>query len=245
MKAFILAAGEGTRLRPYTEKVPKCLVPIDGRPLLGIWIDLMSRHGVSDILINTHYRAGEVDAFIRKIRDHVPVALTTVYEESLLGSAGTVWHNKGFVDGEDEFIIAYGDNLTDINLTGMMHCHRKHRSRGGILTVGLFHAPDPSACGIAVLGDGNRIVDFVEKPVSPRSDMANGGIYVASPAIFEAVEDRERGDGDPAFDFGFHVLPALVGRMHGYEIREYLRDIGTIESYQAARREWPLRGRNQ
>ena len=102
--------------------------------------------------------------------------------------------------------------------------------------MGLFRAPDPRACGIARLDQGRWIIEFSEKPEMPESNLANAGIYVASPAVFDYFP--EEGAGRP-LDLGHHVLPRLVGRMIGYEIKEYLRDIGTCDAYQAALDEWP------
>ena len=248
MKAFLLAAGKGTRLKPYTDTAPKCLIPIQGIPLMRIWIDLMASHGIKEVLINTHHQAEKVESFVESIRSRVPVTITTVYEQDLLGSAGTIWKNREFVAGEEDFIIAYGDNLTDIDLTDMGIFHRECRLIGGVLTMGLFRAQDPRACGIAVLDGCKKIVDFIEKPQVPMGNLANGGIYIASSNLFDWFPKQERPPGDEdnvEFDFGFHVLPSLLGSMYGYEIKTYLRDIGTIQSYRAAGEEWPLRGNNR
>lgn len=244
MKAFLLAAGKGTRLKPYTDTVPKCLIPIRGEPLMKIWFDLMVSHGIKEVLVNTHYQAEEVERFIENIRPRVPLTITVVYEHHLLGSAGTIWSNREFVDGEEDFIIAYGDNLTDISLTDMVMSHREFRLIGGVLTMGLFRAPDPRACGIAVLNRCKKIVSFTEKPQLPEGNLANGGIYVASSTLFDCFPERQGEEENAEFDFGFHVLPSLLGKMYGYEIKTYLRDIGTIESYQAAMEEWPSRGKD-
>ena len=175
MKAFLLAAGKGTRLKPFTDRHPKCLVPIHGTPLLKIWIDLFERYGVSDVLINTHHHAAQVENFIRSARKQTPIGLHTVHEPTLRGSAGTLWDNRSFVAGRPDFIIAYADNLTNINLAKMIDFHRGFRSMGGVLTMGLIRAADPKACGIVTLDKADRIITFVEKPSDPESNLANGG----------------------------------------------------------------------
>ena len=240
MKAFLLAAGKGTRLRPLTEKTPKCLMPIGGKPLLEIWIRLLERHGITDVLINTHHLAHKVETFVKAFQRTVNINITTVYENKLLGSGGTVWANRDFVSDENDFLIAYSDNLTNINLSGMMRHHRRYLKKGGIFTMGVFHSPRPGECGIVELEKDQKIITFTEKPEKPASDLANGGIYMASRAVF----DYFPGSGpmnDGVLDFGHHVLPQLTGHMYGYIIQEYLRDIGTIESYQTALKEWPLK----
>jgi len=239
MKAFLLAAGKGTRLHPMTENTPKCLMPIGGKPLLEIWIRLLAHHGITDVLINTHHLARKVDAFIEAFQSTVSINISTVYEEQLLGSGGTVRAYRDFVGNEESFLIAYADNLTNINLSEMMRCHRSYLKKGGILTMGLFHASKPRECGIVELEKDQKIINFTEKPENPAGDLANGGIYMAAQAVFDYFP--EPGAPDHVLDFGHHVLPRLRGRMYGHVIEEYLRDIGTLESYQTALKEWPLK----
>ena len=243
MKAFLLAAGKGTRLRPYTDKHPKCLVPIHGTPLLAIWIDLLARHGVSDVLINTHHHADLVEDFVSRTRSRTPVMLHTIYEPQLLGSAGTLWANRGFVADQDDFIIAYADNLTNLNLTRMIDFHHYTRCEGGLLTMGLIRAPDPRACGIVTLDPGHKIVKFVEKPENPESDLANGGVYIAGSPVFDFMRDRDQDESDDGLmDLGHHILPLMTGKMYGFEIApDYLKDIGTVSAYREALDQWPVR----
>jgi mannose-1-phosphate guanylyltransferase len=238
MKAFLLAAGRGTRLKPYTDAHPKCMIPIHGVPLLRIWIDLFERHGIGEVLINTHHHAEQVHGYLSEIQPCTRVVLQSVYEPRLLGSAGTIWQNRSFVADQDDFIIAYADNLTNLDLTKMIDFHRNFHSMGGVLTMGLMRAPDPTACGIVTLDTNGRIVDFVEKPRHPQSDLANGGIYIAAREIFDAFSEAQRRAMD-VFDLGHHLLPLLAGKMYGYEIGAYLKDIGTPQAYQTALTEWP------
>lgn len=244
MKAFLLAAGKGTRLKPYTDTVPKCLIPIRGKPLLEIWIDLLAGHGITEVLVNTHHQAEKVEDFVKRIRPRAKLTIITMYEPRLLGSAGTVAAHRDFIGNGDDFIIAYADNLTNMNLSNMMDFHRKCKTRGAILTMGLFRAPDPSACGIAVLDAEGKVTNFTEKPPVPMSNLANGGIYVASPAVFDYLPDHRNDPADSVLDFGYQVFPSLLGKIYGYEIKEYLRDIGTIDAYRAALEEWPSYGAN-
>ncbi|MEW6258472.1 MAG: nucleotidyltransferase family protein [Thermodesulfobacteriota bacterium] len=244
MKAFLLAAGKGTRLRPLTNTMPKCLLPIGGKPLLAIWLELLERHGISDVLINTHHLAEQVESFLRCHQKDVRLNIEISHEDVLLGSAGTLWRNRDFVTNEQAFLIAYADNLTNAELTDLFHVHRRTLQQGGILTMALFHAPNPAACGIASIDPEGRITAFEEKPRRPRGDLANAGIYVASEAIFEVfpqpVEFRDSG----ILDIGHDILPRLVNRMFGTVLNAYLRDIGTPESYQAALEEWPPKALN-
>ena len=231
MKAFLLAAGYGTRLRPLTETVPKCLVPVRGRPLLGWWLDLLRRHGVSGVLINTHYLPEQVDAYVDGYCQEYPeLAVETVFEPELLGSGGTVSRNRGFVGKDEDFLICYGDVLTDLNLTDMARFHQTH---SGVLTMALYHAPHPSQCGIVQMDAEGRIQTFQEKPDKPASDLANAGVYLARRSLLDRLPDTV------PLDFGGDVLPKLTGNIYGYLPDCYLLDIGSMERYQRAQEEWP------
>jgi mannose-1-phosphate guanylyltransferase len=240
VRAILLAAGKGTRLKPFTDTVPKCLMPIHGKTLLEIWLDLFEKYGISDVLINTHHHSAKVEGFIEDIIKHRRIKIITSHERELLGSGGTVFANRDFVADTDDFIIAYADNLTDINLDKMIDSHRLFRSKGGIITIGLFRAPDPTSCGIVVFDEENRILDFTEKPINPKSNLANCGIYISTQEIFNYLDICMDKKKNGVLDFGFHVLPELAGKMFGYEIKGYLRDIGTSNSYHKALEEWPL-----
>jgi len=238
MKAFLLAAGKGTRLKPYTDSIPKCLIPIHGKPLLEIWLDHLREQNIQEVLINTHHHAHLVNAFVRSYSHHRDIHIVLSDEPELLGSAGTIQYCRDFVDSEDDFMIFYADNLTNVNLKQFAAFHQRCRGKKGILTMGLFHSPNPASCGIAELDSDQKIVAFSEKPEKPQSNLANAGIYMASQEIFECFPKPPQKPG-AVLDFGHHILPLLAGRMYGYPITEYLRDIGTIESYQQALTEWP------
>lgn len=235
MKAFLLAAGYGTRLRPITDTIPKCLVPICDKPLLWWWFKLLEKHGVKEVLINTHYLRNIVVDFIKMYnKENNKLKILEFYEEKLLGSGGTVFANKGFVDSEENFIICYADNLTNINISEMLAIHKSHDET---LTMALFHTNNPKQCGIAQLDDNNKIVDFVEKPESSQSDLANAGIYIVRKDVFEIIPFADFKDN---IDFGKDVLPLLVNKMYGYEMKDYLLDIGTLENYKKAQGEWQI-----
>lgn len=232
MKAYLLAAGYGTRLRPITNEVPKCMAPIHGEPLLGWWLALLRRHGVTDVLVNTHYLPEPVRAFMQDYnQQHTGLTVYETYEPELLGSGGTIRKNRDFVRGEDSFLICYADNLTDANLTAFQEFHRRS---GGVLTMALFHSNQPKQCGIATLDEQGRIVSFIEKPERPESDWANAGMYIAGQDLFDYF-DSERS----VLDFGKDVLPKLTGKMYGWRTEGYLIDVGTLENYKKANEEWP------
>ncbi len=228
MRAFLLAAGMGTRLRPLTDRVPKCLVSIAGRPLLGWWIDLMERHGIDQVLINTHHLSEMVERYVRE--QNTKVKFVIFREPKLLGSAGTLRANREFVVDQKDFFIFYADNLTNYNLSDFLTTHRRSRS---IFSMALFRANNIRSCGIAQIDSNGIITGFEEKPAQPKSNLANAGLYITEPSILDLIPEKE------CADIGFDLLPLLTGKMKGWIGQGYLRDIGTMENLKKAEEEWP------
>jgi mannose-1-phosphate guanylyltransferase len=230
VKAFLLAAGVGSRLRPITDTTPKCMLPFGGRPLLDIWLDEFDRAGVDEVLVNLHHLP-EV------VRGHMaartaPPKVRTFFEPELLGSAGTLLANRWWVEGEEMFLACYADNLTDFDLRSLIDAHAEHDT---IATLAVFHSPNPSAGGVVELDAVGRVVGFVEKPAQPVSDLTNAGMYAFHPSVLDEIADKLPSD------IGYDLLPALVGRAWAVLVEGYFRDIGTAEAYQRAREEWPTR----
>ncbi len=143
MKAFLLAAGVGSRLRPITDTTPKCMLEIGGSPLIGIWLDELSRAGVDEVLVNLHHLP---DVVRRYVADRsAPPAVRMFAEPELLGSAGTLRANREWVNGEDFFLACNADNLTDFDLRSLADAHRQG---GAVATLTAFHSPNPSAGGV-------------------------------------------------------------------------------------------------
>lgn len=232
MKAYLLAAGEGTRLRPLTYKVPKCLVTIRGKPLLHYWFKLFEKYKITEVLINLYYLSHLVKDFLNE--NSYNLKIIKFYEENLLGTAGTIAANKKFVKGEKEFFIFYADNLTNMNLAKFLNYHRNHNS---FFTIALFRTNTPEHCGIAELNENGLITYFEEKPENPRTNLANAGVYLSGPEIFDVLSTLETQPLAP-IDFGHHILPKLVGKMYGCIIKEFFLDIGTRENYEKAQEEW-------
>jgi len=228
MKAFLLAAGHGTRLKSLTDSVPKCLLPIRGEPLLGIWLGLCRLHGITEVLINTHAHSAAVTKFLAE-HDH-GLKIRISEEQILLGSAGTLFANREWVGTDPEFFILYADVLTNVNLSSMVHFHRRSNQ---MATIGVYEVTNPAQCGIASLDDSGIVRDFVEKPQKPASNLAFSGLLVANSAVLQFLPATS-----PA-DIGFHLLPQLVGRMVAFPMRDYLLDIGTPEKYAHAQKTWP------
>jgi mannose-1-phosphate guanylyltransferase len=227
VKAFLLAAGHGTRLRPHTDAIPKCLLPIKGVPMLDIWLALCRQNGISDVLVNTHAHAEAVGEFFSKWRDGIRVRV--VEEPELFGSAGTLRENRRWVESEDQFWVLYADVLTRADLSSMLRFHSKSSSA----TIGVYSVPDPERCGIVELDTNDTVVSFVEKPAHPRGNLAFAGIMIATPAFLDVIPEKR------GADIAFDVLPRLAGKMRAFRISDYLLDIGTRENYEKAQETWP------
>jgi len=228
-KALILAGGLGTRLRPLTDTLPKCLVPIAGRPLLDYWFDALKQVSISDVLINTHHLPEQVRGYISD-KNSAGWRVEEAWEPELLGSAGTVTANRGWCEDADHCLVIYADNLSTVDLQPFLEFHLRH---GDPFSIFLFRTQNPSACGIATVDEVNRVTAFVEKPEQPDSNLANGGLYVITADAWREIADQG------SFDLGFDVLPRFVNRMRGYEFDGFHLDIGTPEALTHANEQAP------
>jgi mannose-1-phosphate guanylyltransferase len=235
LKAFLLAAGNGTRLRPLTDTTPKCLLPVRGVPLLQIWLDICKRFGIEEVLINLHSHSASVQRYLSQNANGTRVRIAE--EPQLLGSAGTLRANRDWVIGDDCFWIFYADVLNCADLHNMMALHQLRKP---VATIGVYRVPDPRRCGIVTLATDGTVREFVEKPANPSGNLAFSGLMIGTPQLMENIPDHL------PVDIGFHVLPRLGGQMLAVPIEDYLIDIGTIENYQAAQTTWPgLRDRSK
>lgn len=230
MKAFLLAAGVGSRLRPITNTTPKCMIVIDDRPLLDVWLDALDRAGVDEVLVNLHHLPDVVRRHLAQ--RPAPPVIRTSFEPELLGSAGTLLTNREWVEGEDFFLACYADNLTDFDLRSLIDAHSEN---GEIATLTVFHSENPSAGGVVELDAVGRIIGFAEKPSEPVSDLTNAGMYAFDSSVIDEI------DGTLPSDIGYDLLPRLVGRARAVLVDGYFRDVGTADAYRRAREEWPAR----
>lgn len=223
MKALLLSAGLGTRLRPVTNSIPKCLVPIDGKPLLQYWLENLTKVGVDEFLINISYLHKQVEEFVNnsEFKDNI----TLVYEDELLNTGGTVLENKNFFNNE-AFMLIHADNLSFCNFNSFIDAH-KNRPTNCDITMMLFKSDNPSSCGIVELDKNNIVKKFYEKISNPPSNLANGAVYICEPSIISFIETLNKKD----VDFSIEVLPNFMGKINTYLNDIYHRDIGNLESY--------------
>lgn len=234
MRAYLLAGGLGERLRPLTLDRPKCLVTVGDEPLLEHWLRKCAVEGIEDVLVNVSQFPELVAEFLSR-REGLP-RVTLVAESRPLGSAATVTNNRDFVAGEGAFWVFYSDTLIEGTLKGLEDFHSGH---DGVLTMGLFHAPDPRAAGIVTLGERGRILHIEEKPIDPKGDLANAGVYLARPALFDMIPEP---NGLEPLDFGLHVLPRLNGQMFGTVLSGDVIDVGTHAALERVNATWQTRG---
>ena len=225
----MLAAGHGTRLRPLTDTVPKCLVAIAGKPLLQHWLDALLAGGIERVLVNTHYLPEQVADFVASSRWRNRVDV--VYERVLFGTAGTLKANREFFQGQAG-LLAHADNLSKFDLADFI-AHHARRPLAVALTMMTFEADDPRQCGIVAEDSRGVVTGFFEKVEAPPGTRANGAVYIFEPLVLEFLESRPAG----IIDFSTEVLPHYLGRMQTYFNGVYHRDIGTPESLATARQD--------
>jgi mannose-1-phosphate guanylyltransferase len=218
MQALILVGGEGTRLRPLTETVPKPVMPLAGRPFLSYMIDWLGRHGVGEVVLACGFGA---DAVRQVLGDGGDPALSYVEEPEPRGTAGAIKYCASQL--EDRFLALNGDVLTDLDLTALMAFHEQRGSRA---TLGLYPVGDASGYGLVRHDSEGEIVEFLEKPQRPGPGEINAGTYVLQRSLLDLVP------ADRAVSIEREVFPELIGRgLHGLRLEGYWMDIGTPQRY--------------
>src|SRR6478609_6285779 len=216
MRAMVLAAGLGTRLRPLTYEISKPMVPVLDRPVMEHILDLLVRHSFGPVIANLHH-------FPETIREYFGERISYSYEPELLGTAGGVRECAEFF-GSEPFLVVSGDALTDVDLQAFAE---RHREAGGIATLAVKQVSDTREYGVVLHDQQGRITGFQEKP-SPEealSKLGNCGIYMFDPRIFDYFPDR------PFVDWAKDVFPVLLENdvpFHIHELSEYWNDIGSL-----------------
>ncbi len=227
MKAMILAAGVGNRLMPMTRDIPKPMVPVANVPLMENIVGLLAQHGLDRMVANLHYHGDQIREYFGDgarwgVEMHYSV------EEELMGTAGGVKRCQAFLD--ETFVIVSGDALTDIDLSALV---AEHKRKGALATIALKEVEEVELFGIVITDEEGRISSFQEKPQreEARSNLANTGIYVFEPEIFNHIP------ADRFYDFGKEVFPALVREeapFYGVRVDGYWCDIGSMHTYSRA-----------
>jgi mannose-1-phosphate guanylyltransferase len=212
------------------------MVMINGRPLLEYWLELLFGAGIERVLINTHWLAEQVDAYVKA--SHWSSRIDLVHEGELLGTGGTVLANRQWFQ-DRPFMLAHADNLTDFDVAGLIEAHRM-RPSGHLMTMLGFRTDDSRSCGILELDDRSTVLAFHEKIKQPPGNLANGAVYIFESEIINAIAGR----GTPVVDLSTEIIPQFLGRILCVETKGYHRDIGTLESLRRACAEYRPRPDN-
>lgn len=226
MNALLLAAGIGTRLRPLTDHWPKCLMPIQGRPLLEYWLESLSGLDIEHVWVNLHYMSETVREFLNlpQFVDWV----SCIEEPELLGTAGTLRQLSEELQGETVMLI-HADNWCQCDFRAFLNSHR-NRSESTLITMMTFRTETPGSCGIVEIDDQGIVHGFHEKAENPPGNLANAAVYIFEPEIMEWLKQQP----ESVTDFSTQVLPSFVGKIGTWENTNIHRDIGTLESLKAA-----------
>lgn len=226
LKAVLLAAGYGTRLKPLTDIWPKCLMPINGTPLLEYWVHNLSVIGVDEILINTHYRASDVRNFLK--RPHLKDKVRILHEEHLLGTCGTLRVNSSYFSNA-HIIVGHADNWCHCDFKAFINHHFNHDLPISMMT---FTTSRPEHCGILKINEKKIVTAMQEKVSNPSGNTANAAVYIFRPEVLDWIKNNKF-----ANDISVDVLPYFMGRISSWHNAHIHRDIGTINELKAAQKD--------
>ena len=225
-KAILLVGGRGTRLRPLTDKTPKGLLEVQGKTITEHLFDLLKKYGIRDAVLCVGYLKDKIKEYFGD-GSNFGMSITYVEEDEPLGTAGPLKLAEEYL--KDSFIVSNGDELKNINIPRMF---RLHKRKNALATIALTTVDDPSHYGVARL-DGSRIIEFVEKPSNPPSNLINAGFYILEPEVIDMIPN------------GFSMLEkdvfpklAKLGRLRGFPFAGQWFDIGNIDRYKIAEKKW-------
>lgn len=224
MKAVVMAGGEGSRLRPLTITRPKPMVPVANKPVIAHILDLLKRHGITEVIVTVQYMAEIIQDYLGD-GQNLGMRIHYSVEEVPLGTAGSVKNAQSYLD--DTFLVISGDALTDFDLTALIHYHR---SKQALATLTLYRVPNPLEYGVVIVDKDGRIRQFLEKPSWGEviSDTVNTGIYILEPEVLDYFKPGQ------VFDFSKDLFPMLLERdapLYGCVAEGYWCDIGSIQEY--------------
>ena len=223
----------GTRLRPLTNSIPKCLVKIGGKPILEIWLENLSKAGCEEVIINTHYLSEKVEEYLegKKFGD---MKIITTYEPKLLGTAGTLLKNANFLLGKNCMLI-HADNFTDVNLEEFLKFHKDFSiPKKRLLTMMTFTTNNPESCGIVSINNEGIVENFHEKKSTDNGNIANAAIYCFNDNLINFLISKKKN----FFDFSEDVIPECINNIQTFHTNSTFIDIGTIDNLELARRKY-------
>jgi len=226
MKALLLAAGRGSRLGPITTNIPKPLIIIKNKPVIDYLICKLINLNISHIYINTHYKNELIENFIEKAC--YPVEISVIYEEKLLGTAGTL---KNLIDkiSSQDFLVMHADNYFEDNLINLKNKHLE-QDKNVLITMGTTKVNSPLNFGTVTLSKRGFVENFFEKDINSPSLIANTAIYFMKPEISEIVKQLSASQND----ISLHLIPKLIGKIRAEPVEGYFYDIGTPDKLKMA-----------
>jgi len=242
MKAIILCASRGERLRPLTDSIPKPMVPINKIPLLEYTLLLCKKHGIKDIAINTSYLSKKITEYFGD-GSKFGVRINYSFEEELLGTSGALNNFRGFFDSDKPFFVIYGDNITDIDMIKMLKYHKEKKAFATLFLHKQEMADRETTPGIVVFDANNKITKIIEKPneeekkllkKTPKNQkLSNSGIYILNPKILDFISEGHS-------DFATNIFPKLIKRgfdFYAYTGKCYFKELGQQKRYNKAKEE--------
>lgn len=203
MKAVILAAGKGERLKPITDKIPKPMIKMKGKPILEHNINLLKKYNINEIFVNLHHLPEVIKNYFEN-GNKLRVNINYSFEETLLGTAGAVRKIADkYWNRPERFILLYGDNLFEYDLGEIINFHIMKK---GIATIAVCKKDDVSESGIVLLNNEYKVLRFIEKPKPDEivSHLVNTGLYILEPEVLNYIPSNK------VFDFGKDVFPELI-----------------------------------
>ncbi len=242
MKAVILCAGKGERLRPLTNSIPKPMIPIDNKPILEYLILLCRRHGIKDIFISTSYLPEIIKNYFGDgSKWGVKIIYSVENEENLPGTSGALNKFKQFLN--ETFFVIYGDNLTNLNLSKMLDFHRSKKSIGTIFVYKEQLTDATSTPAIVAVKTDGEIFDLIERPkesdkkrlekITPNQKYMNSGIYVLESEILNFIPKNQ------ISDFMLDIFPQVMKQKKLFAFRDnpYIREVGIFLRLNKAKEE--------
>jgi mannose-1-phosphate guanylyltransferase len=227
MKAILLSAGYGTRLRPVTNKIPKCLIKINNQTLIDIWIKKLIDIGVNSILINTHYLPKKIFKHINNSPYKKKIIIK--YEKKLLNTGGTLIRNLNFFKDEEGLLI-HSDNLCFEGLDNFMVKH-KSRPKQCLMTMMAFPSKGQKDVGIIKKNRKNILINFFEKK-NIKGNLANCAVYIFSNKFIKILKTMKKKN----YSFSDDIIKLFFNKIYIYKTKDFFIDIGNIYNLRLARK---------
>lgn len=230
MKAMIMSAGKGTRVRPLSYDVPKPMFTVANKPILSYTLDLLKKHGIRDAMINLGSHSMAIKEYFANGSKYA-MNIDYSFEKVLLGTAGSIKKVEKYFD--DTFVVMSGDGLTDIDLTGAL---KFHKAKKALATIVLSKVESRFEYGIVQMNRDCSVKEFIEKPSWGEvfCDTVNTGIYILEPEIMDYIPKNKM------YDFGMQLWAQLLRKkqkIYGYEMNSYWCDIGNLDEYRKAQKD--------